>query len=34
MCLVGTVVPSRGACAISQFWQNMQWNGQPGVPIE
>ena len=26
--------PSRGACAISQFWQNTQWNGQPIVEIE
>jgi hypothetical protein len=30
---VGT--PGRGvACAISQFWQNRQWNGQPSVAIE
>ena len=26
--------PSRGPWAISQFWQNTQWNGQPVVEIE
>ncbi len=26
--------PSRGAWAISQFWQKTQWNGQPMVEIE
>ena len=26
--------PRRGPCAISQFWQKSQWNGQPAVATE
>ena len=31
---VGRLRPRRGAWAISQFWQKLQWNGQPTVAIE
>src|SRR5512135_731529 len=31
---VGSSSPRRGPWAISQFWQNVQWNGQPAVAIE
>src|SRR3972149_982584 len=29
----GAARPRRGPWAISQFWQNRQWNGQPSVAI-
>ena len=31
---VGRWRPRRGPCAISQFWQKMQWKGQPAVAID